>query len=370
MAFIGRQDVLDVESAVAQSDHDLLGLAAVDARIVGALSHQQRSLDLVGGVERRLLHQQFLAVRRTRIGHAQREHFARRFPVGRNRFEQRNQVRWSDNVHRGGVKIRREGDPGQRGIAAIRAAQNTHALGVGDSLCDQVLHAPREVVLHLAAPLDIAGVEELLPIARRSAEVGLEHRIAAIGEELRQRVVSPFVAPPRAAVRKNDGGQVLRAELPWAASGKPGSPARRKNCSEIGFISARSSRGSFSRILYCGVSVWALRSNRNVSPGSVSLSTVTSQRLSSRVRDTTRISLPGNCFSIQWLSSPKALSLKYTLTRSRHTRSQSVHRSFQKTARRPGRPSRGSDSTSSVFPLCGSNSTEGGSDRVPLLVSM
>ena len=60
-----------------------------------------------------------------------------------------------------------------------------------------------------------------------------------------------------------------------------------------GFISARYSRGSFSRILYCGVSVWVLRTKRYVWPGSVSLCTVTSHTLSSRVRDTTMTSFSG-----------------------------------------------------------------------------
>ena len=46
VAFVGRQHVFDGESAIAQRDDDLLALRPVHARIVGALHHQQRRLDL------------------------------------------------------------------------------------------------------------------------------------------------------------------------------------------------------------------------------------------------------------------------------------------------------------------------------------
>ena len=70
VAFIGRQNILHRKATIAQRNHDLLGLAPVHARIVGSLRHQQRRLDLVGGVERRFLHQHRLAFRRARIAHA------------------------------------------------------------------------------------------------------------------------------------------------------------------------------------------------------------------------------------------------------------------------------------------------------------
>ena len=55
VALIGRQDVFHRKAAIAQRNHDLLGFAPVHARIVGALHHQQRRLDLLRRVQRRSL---------------------------------------------------------------------------------------------------------------------------------------------------------------------------------------------------------------------------------------------------------------------------------------------------------------------------
>ena len=107
------------------------------------------------------------------------------------------------------VEIRRERHAGQRGVAAVRAAHDADALRIRDALGDQVLHAPGDVVLHLLAPLLVPRVEELLAVAGRGAEVRLQHRVAAVGEELRHAAVAPGVAAPRPAVRHHDERQVL-----------------------------------------------------------------------------------------------------------------------------------------------------------------
>jgi hypothetical protein len=52
VTFVGREDVLDGESAISERDDDLLALRLVDARIVGALDYEKRRLDLRGGIER------------------------------------------------------------------------------------------------------------------------------------------------------------------------------------------------------------------------------------------------------------------------------------------------------------------------------
>ena len=111
---------------------------------------------------------------------------------------------------RGGVEVGREGHAGQRRVAAVGAAHDADALGIGDALGHQVLHAPGDVVLHLVAPLLVAGVQELLAVAGRAAEVRLQHGVAAVGQELREVVEAPGVARPRPAVRQHDERQVLR----------------------------------------------------------------------------------------------------------------------------------------------------------------
>ena len=77
-------------------------------------------------------------------------------------------------------------------------------LWIGDAFSDQILHAPGYIVLHLVAPLFVAGVDEFLAIAGRAAEVWLQHRIAAIGPELREGIVAPAVARPGSTMREND----------------------------------------------------------------------------------------------------------------------------------------------------------------------
>src|SRR5437016_12045317 len=82
-------------------------------------------------------------------------------------------------------------------------------LWIGDAFSDQILHAPGYIVLHLVAPLLITGVDEFLAIAGRAAEVWLQHRIAAVGPELGERIVAPTITPPRSTVWENDHRQVL-----------------------------------------------------------------------------------------------------------------------------------------------------------------
>ena len=153
-----------------------------------------------------------LALGRLRVAHPLVEDDAAGLPVRRDRVEQRDQVRRRHDRDGGAVDVGREGDAGERRVAAVRAAHDADALRVGDALGDQVLHAPGDVVLHLVAPLLVAGVEELLAVAGRAAEVRLQHRVAAIGEELREVVEAPAVARPRAAVRQHDRRQVLRRD--------------------------------------------------------------------------------------------------------------------------------------------------------------
>ena len=110
------------------------------------------------------------------------------------------------------VEVGGEGDAGQRRVPPVGAAHDPHPLRVGDALGDQVLDAPGDVVLHLVAPLLVAGVQELLAVAGRPAEVGLEDGVAAVGQELGEVVEAPAVARPGTAVRQHHGGQALRGD--------------------------------------------------------------------------------------------------------------------------------------------------------------
>ena len=61
-----------------------------------------------------------------------------------------------------------------------------------------------QVVVHLAGPLAVGGVDEILAEAGRAAVVDAEHRIAAVGQPLVIRVEAPAIARPRAAVHVED----------------------------------------------------------------------------------------------------------------------------------------------------------------------
>src|SRR5438270_5522416 len=119
------------------------------------------------------------------------EHRPSSLPIRRNRIEQRDEIRWPDDRNTCRVDVWRERQSGQRCIAAIAAAEDPDALWIGSALLDEVFHAPSEIVLHLLAPLQIAGIEKLLAIAGGGSEVRLQHGVAAVGQELCERAVAP-----------------------------------------------------------------------------------------------------------------------------------------------------------------------------------
>ena len=74
---------------------------------------------------------------------------------------------------------------------------------------DHVLDGVDQVVVHPAAPLAVARVQERLAVAGRPAVVHLHAQVAAVGEPLRGRVVAPRVARPRPAVHVEHGREAL-----------------------------------------------------------------------------------------------------------------------------------------------------------------
>ena len=137
-----------------------------------------------------------------------------------------------------GERVRRERRPDQRRVAAVAAAHDRHLLRVGVALLDGPVDGVDQVVVHLAGPLAVAGVEELLAEAGRAAEVHLQHRVAAVGQPLRLRVVAPAVARPRPAVDQQHHRQVLRLDARPAASGSDTSSSPSRLLIVTGFIGA------------------------------------------------------------------------------------------------------------------------------------
>ena len=94
--------------------------------------------------------------------------------------------------------VGREGQADQRRVAAVGAAHDRHLVAVVMPLFDRPVDGVEQVVVHLAAPLQVAGVDERLAEAGGAAEVDRQHRVAAVGQPLVLAVVAVGVAPPRA----------------------------------------------------------------------------------------------------------------------------------------------------------------------------
>ncbi len=58
--------------------------------------------------------------------------------------------------------------------------------------------------MHRAAPLQVAGLDETFPEAGRGAEVGREHGVAAVGQQLVDTVIAIIVAAPGPAMDEQD----------------------------------------------------------------------------------------------------------------------------------------------------------------------
>ena len=87
VAFVRGKHVFHGETAVAESDHDLLGFGTIHTRVVSALHDEQWRLYLGGGVQRRaLLHPGFAGGSRG-IGHSLIHDFTAGFPIGGDRIE-------------------------------------------------------------------------------------------------------------------------------------------------------------------------------------------------------------------------------------------------------------------------------------------
>ena len=165
-------------------------------------------------------------------------------------LEQRDQVRRTDDRDGGGVEIRRERDTGERRVTAVGPAHDADALRVRNALGDQVLDAPRDVVLHLVAPLRCcrrSGTSCRSRWSRGSSAAAPRSRgwRGTAGSSC-----SPSRRAPtgRRAARRSAGGS--SRERPSAASGMPGSRGRRTTCSGS-LSSPRGARAaSFSRTRY------------------------------------------------------------------------------------------------------------------------
>ena len=149
-----------------------------------------------------------------------------RHPVRRDRLEQGEQVGRADHVDGAGEHVGREGRSDQGRVAAVGATVDRHLGGVGVALIDHMPDRVHQVVVHPRAPLLVAGVEELLAVSGRAAEVDLNAQVAAVGEPLRGRGRTPRSHAPTGRRGRSAPWRAARGR-PAGMSGSRGPPGRR-----------------------------------------------------------------------------------------------------------------------------------------------
>ena len=85
-----------------------------------------------------------------------------------------------------GVKVK----PDQGRVTAVAVAHDRHSFPVRYLIIHRPVHDVDQVVVHLARPLPVAGVQERLAEAGRAAVVHRDHRVAAIRQKLVDGVVT------------------------------------------------------------------------------------------------------------------------------------------------------------------------------------
>ncbi len=150
VTFVFFHHVFHRHSALAQCSHYLVALGLINAGVMRTLRHKERHTDAVG-VEGGRSGFEALAVG-FGIAHLLIHHFQHRFPIRRDSAEEGEQIGNADVIHGAGILFRRECHAGKGGVTAITAAVDGYALGVGNALADEPVHAVGNVVLH-AQPL-------------------------------------------------------------------------------------------------------------------------------------------------------------------------------------------------------------------------
>ena len=200
VALIRVQDISNRDVLFLHGRHDLIRLRLLDPGVVGPLPNQQRAADVVGVSQRRAGQQKGPPLLRAVIADPAGEQVNLRLPVRGDGVHQGYQVGRADDVHAAGKDFRGESHSDQGRIAAIAAAQDGNPGRVGNALSHGPLHRVQQIIVHLAAPFPVAGVDKALAKAGGAAEVDAQHGVAPVRQQLKDRVIAPFIPRPRAAV--------------------------------------------------------------------------------------------------------------------------------------------------------------------------
>ena len=87
-----------------------------------------------------------------------------RRPVRRDGLDQSDNARGANDVHAASERVRGERQTNQRGVASVTAAVDADSIRIRITLAHRPFLGVQQIVMHGAAPLTVAGIEELLPI--------------------------------------------------------------------------------------------------------------------------------------------------------------------------------------------------------------
>ena len=187
VAFVGEDHVFHGDVVGLDRGNDLVGFHFQHARVVGALQHHQRLVDVAGMEQRADAHQALLVGHR--IAEFSVQGRALGFPPGRDAFQRAQPVGHAKDVDADGEGIRAEAERRQRHVAAVAATDDADAAGVDHAGADQHLLALDHVVEIGFAVATVIGGIEALAIAGAAAIVDGIDGIAVVDQILHQRRV-------------------------------------------------------------------------------------------------------------------------------------------------------------------------------------
>ena len=171
MAFVHFHQVFDGLAVGLERTDDLLRFLVVHSGIVVALGDEERHFDLVHREKRRARAEQFLV--NFRIAKPLIHQLAKGFPIWRDGVHEGEQVGQPHIVHATGEDLRPKRQRRQGGVAALAPPIDAEPLLVRDALPHDPIRTIDQVVEHLATPLAVARVQELLPVPGRAAVVDI-----------------------------------------------------------------------------------------------------------------------------------------------------------------------------------------------------
>ncbi|VWX62389.1 conserved hypothetical protein [Burkholderiales bacterium 8X] len=183
MALVRKAQVLDRAPEATQFGDHFLRILAQHAHVVAAMHHQQRRGDAIDLRDRRVGEHLGPVDRVADVAIEALEEM----PVAPERrpvLDHPRPVRHADQVDAASIGMRFLDQLSQHREAAEAGAHDRNAGRIGNAAIDRPLHAFGDVALARAVVFARAGPHEVAAVAAGAAVVDLEHRVAAVGQEL------------------------------------------------------------------------------------------------------------------------------------------------------------------------------------------